>query len=129
MLVFLDGFFLVFHGTLTLFNVLGWIWTRTRRIHLASIGLTFVSWIGLGMIYGLGYCPLTDWHWEVKRRLGHTDLPASYVKYYVDRVTGGDADPFAVDVAVVAIAVTALLCSVALNVRDWRRRNALQPKA
>lgn len=124
MLHFLDGFFLVFHMALTLFNLLGWIWKKTRRIHLISIGLTMLSWAGLGLFYGFGYCPFTDWHWDVKRALGETDLPASYVKYYVDRVTGLDADPLLVDATVLISALVALTLSVWLNGRDYLRGRA-----
>jgi hypothetical protein len=26
-----------------------------------------LSWFGLGLFYGIGYCPSTDWHWRIKR--------------------------------------------------------------
>lgn len=119
---FLDVFFVVFHGSIVLFNLTGWIWRATRKLHLIVIGLTFLSWFGLGIFYGWGYCPSTDWHWEVKRELGEIDLPASYVKYYLDAVTGLSWDPTVVDVGVVAIASAALLASAVLNWRDRRAR-------
>jgi hypothetical protein len=122
MLAVLDGLFLAFHTALTAFNLCGWLWRKTRRIHLFSIGLTFASWIGLGFVYGFGYCPLTDWHWQIKYARGEENLPASYVKYYVDRVTGLDSDPAIVDGVVLALALTALILSVWLNVRDRRVR-------
>lgn len=117
----LDVFFFVFHTALTLFNLVGWAWRRTRRVHLATITLTLLSWTALGFVYGFGYCPCTDWHWQVKRRLGATDLPASYVKFYLDRLTGLDLAPALVDAGVVVCAVAAFALSVALNVRDARR--------
>lgn len=121
MYAFLDVFFVVFHGAIVLFNVTGWIWRRTRRLHLIVIGLTFLSWFGLGIFYGWGYCPSTDWHWDVKRALGETDLPNSYVKYYVDAVTGMSWDPGLVNAVVMGVALAALIASVVLNVRDRRR--------
>lgn len=121
---FLDTFFLVFHTALIGFNLTGWIWRRTRRAHLVVIGATLLSWVGLGAVYGWGYCPCTDWHWQVKRRLGETDLPASYVKYYLDAWTGLAWDPFVVDVLVAGLGIGAFVVSVALNVRDARRRSA-----
>jgi len=124
MLRFLDAFFLVFHSLLIGFNLTGWIWRRVRRVHLIVISLTLLSWVGLGVFYGLGYCPSTDWHWEVKRRLGETNLPASYVKYYVDRVAGVNSDPLVVDVAVAVLGVGAFALSVVLNLRDRRSLNA-----
>ncbi|MDH3880669.1 MAG: DUF2784 domain-containing protein, partial [Desulfobacteraceae bacterium] len=59
MYTFLDYFFIVFHGSLILFILTGWAWKRTRRIHLITISLTILSWFGLGIFYGWGYCPCT----------------------------------------------------------------------
>jgi hypothetical protein len=118
MLVFLDIFFVIFHGALVVFNITGWIWRRTRRLHLVTMGLTCLSWIGLGFFYGFGYCPSTDWHWQVKRSLGETNLPNSYVKYYLDRMTGLDWNSSLVDNGVAALGIAALIISIALNVRD-----------
>lgn len=117
----LDVAFIVFHTSLVVFNLTGWIWRPTRRIHLMVIGLTILSWSGLGIFYGWGYCPCTDWHWQVKRALGETDLPASYVKYYLDAVTGLSWDPAVVDVGVLVLGVTAFALSAYVNWRDWRR--------
>ena len=119
MYVFLDYFFLVFHSGLVLFNLTGWIWRKTRRLHLFVISLTFLSWFGLGLFYGWGYCPSTDWHFQVKRKLGETGLPNSYVKYYLDRLSGFAWDPFVVDAIVLILGLGALAASVWLNWRDW----------
>ena len=50
------GFF-VFHTAWIVFNCVGWAWRRTRRWHLATVSLTALSWFGLGIRYGWGYCP------------------------------------------------------------------------
>lgn len=121
MYAFLDAAFLVFHTALVTFNLTGWMWRKTRRIHLAAISLTVLSWFGLGIFYGWGYCPCTDWHWQVKRRLGETDLPASYVKYYLDALTGMTWDASLVDTGVAVIGLGAFAVSVYLNGRDYRR--------
>lgn len=118
---FLDIFFVVFHSLLIGFNLIGWIWKKTRRLHLVVLTLTVLSWFGLGAFYGFGYCPCTDWHWRVKRALGQTDLPASYVKYYLDRLTGIDWSPQFVDATVLAVTLAALGVSAWLNWRDRRR--------
>ena len=120
MYAFLDVFFLVFHTALIGFNLTGWIWKKTRRLHLAVISLTILSWVGLGFFYGFGYCPCTDWHWQVKRALGETGVPASYVKYYLDALTGLDWEPFVVDGSVAVLGLAAFGMSIWLNVRDWR---------
>ena len=116
----LDWSLVVFHSALTLFNLTGWMWRRTRSLHLMVIGLTFLSWLGLGMFFGWGYCPFTDWHWQVKTRLGETGLPDSYIKYYLDKLSGVDLNELAVDVATVSLASAALLLSCWLNWRDYK---------
>ena len=120
----LDVLLIAFHTLLVGFNLLGWVWRRTRRLHLITISATLFSWFGLGVVYGWGYCPLTDWHWQVKRALGETALPASCVEYYLDRLTGFDWSRTTVDALVVGAALTALLLSVALNLRDRAAKRA-----
>lgn len=117
-----DVLFVVFHTALIVFNTLGWIWRRTRRIHLLTISATLLSWFGLGIAYGWGYCPLTDWHWQVKRTLGETGLPASWVKYYLDGLTGVAWDTGFIDGLVIGAALAALVLSVTLNLRDRQNR-------
>jgi hypothetical protein len=116
----LDYAFILFHSMFTLFNLTGWAWKRTRRLHFITIGLTILSWFGLGIFYGWGYCPCTDWHWRIKHKLGETDLPYSYVKYYVDRLTGMSWEPLAVDTSVVILGLSAFGLSCWFNWRDYR---------
>src|SRR5687768_6007881 len=123
----LDYILLFFHTALVLFNLTGWIWRRTRRAHLYTITLTILSWFGLGLFYGWGYCPFTDWHWDVKRRLGETGLPNSYIKYYLDRITGGDWASSTVDAIVVVSGVGALILSIWLNRRDRKKSHDSSP--
>ena len=115
----LNVVFFAFHTSWIAFNCLGWIWRRTRRWHLVTVSLTAVSWIALGAVYGWGYCPCTDWHWQVRARLGHED-PRSYIQLLIRVVTGIDPGPDLADaLAVVTLSVVAVLALV-LNLRDWR---------
>lgn len=114
----LDYFFALFHGCLTLFNLTGWVWKKTRKIHLVSVSLTILSWFGLGIFYGWGYCPCTEWHWQIKYKLGETDLPYSYVTYYTDKLTGLSCNPFLVDVTVVIFGLLAFCLSCWFNWQD-----------
>lgn len=86
MLVFLDILFTIIHLGVIFFNLLGWIWKRTRKLHMAMILLTLASWFLLGIKYGFGYCFLTDWHWNVKRQLGEYNLPNSFVQYVFEEL-------------------------------------------
>ncbi|GMV92750.1 MAG: hypothetical protein AMXMBFR82_25280 [Candidatus Hydrogenedentota bacterium] len=124
MLVALDYFFLVLHTGLIFFNLFGWVWRRARPFHLACATLTLGSWIVLGFWYGFGYCPLTEWHWCVREGLGDSELPYSYLKFLFDRLTGLDVNARLVDAAAVASMAVVFPLSIALNIRDFRRRRA-----
>ena len=119
-LVFLDHAFLVAHTALIFFNLFGWAWRRTLRLNLLSIFLTAGSWVAFAPWYGLGYCPCTDWHWQVKWALGQTDLPNNYLTYLFDAWTGiAVSDEFAFWLAWGAL-LPALALSVWLNLKGRR---------
>ena len=119
-LVFLDHAFLVAHTGLIFFNLFGWAWRKTLRLNLLSIFLTAGSWVAFAPWYGLGYCPCTDWHWQVKWGLGQTDLPNNYLTYLFDAWTGiAVSDEFAFRLAWGAL-LPALALSVWLNLKDRR---------
>lgn len=116
----LDIFFVIFHTSLIFFNLFGWIWKKTRKYNLITLLLTGASWSFLGLIVGTpGYCPLTDWHFSVLNKLGVTDLPSSYVKYLVDRLTGLDFNPSLIDNFTLYSFLVALGLSIFLNFRDY----------
>ncbi|MBS0011937.1 MAG: DUF2784 domain-containing protein [Bacteroidales bacterium] len=113
-----DIAFVVFHTTLILFNLFGWIWKKTRLANLISILITFASWTLLGLIVGVpGYCPFTEWHFNILEKLGHADLPTSYLKYLADRLTGLDFSEQVVDALTLWGLVAAFAISVILNTR------------
>ena len=119
-LVFLDHAFLVAHTALIFFNLFGWAWRRTLRLNLLSIFLTAGSWVAFAPWYGLGYCPCTDWHWQVKWALGQTHLPNNYLTYLFDAWTGiAVSDEFAFRLAWGAL-LPALALSVWLNLKGRR---------
>ena len=115
MLRLLDIFFFAFHTSLIAFVLFGWAWRKTRRAHLIVSGLTLFSWVGLGIWYGFGYCPCTDWHWHVREQLGETNLPNSYIKYLLDAVTGWNWNPTFVDVLTAGAFVLACCASLWVN--------------
>ncbi len=122
MYVFLNIFFFVFHTCLILFIVFGWIWKKTRLANLVIILLTALSWFFLGIWYGFGYCPCTDWHWQVRMKLGLYDSSTSYLEFLVEQLTGLDVSRALVDKFAIAFLVTAFCLSIGLNVRDFKRR-------
>jgi hypothetical protein len=123
----LDIFFVIFHTSLILFNLFGWIYKRTRKLNLIILSLTGASWLFLGLLVGtLGYCPLTEWHFTILEKLGKTDLPGSYIKYLADRLTGLDIDASLVDKFTIYFFLTALAISIFFTLKDytasWQQR-------
>lgn len=114
---FLNVAFIVFHTALILFNLFGWIWKRTRRWNLATLLLTAFSWFVMGLWYGWGYCPCTDWHWQVRRTMGYTDMPNSYIKFLVELWTGIEVSAYTVDLWTGILFGLALLASLYVNIR------------
>jgi len=119
---FLDKFFFVFHSSWILFLLFGWAWKKTRRANLAVILLTAFSWFILGIWYGYGYCPSTDWHWRVRARLGYVDLPTSYTKFLIDSLTGWNVDQGLVDIVTLILLILAFGASLYFNLKDWRKK-------
>ena len=118
----LDIFFVVFHSSVVVFNLFGWIWKKTRVLNLIILSLTGASWLFLGWIVGtLGYCPLTDWHFDILYKLGKTDLPNSYMKYLADRITGLNFDASLVDKVTLYSFLGALAIALFINIRDYMR--------
>jgi len=115
MLSLLNIFFHFLHIALILFNLLGWIPHKLRRAHLVSVLLTFISWFGLGIFYGWGYCPITDWHWQIQRKMGITDLPYSYIKLLLDSISGLDLNVMLVDMITLCSFLAAFALSIWLN--------------
>ena len=116
---FLDYFFLLFHLLLVFFNLFGWIWHKTRKWNLITLLITGASWFLLGIFYGIGYCPLTDWHWQVLDKLGHMPGATSYMQYLFIRVFNFRFEARLVDTFTMASFLIALTLSIILNVRDY----------
>jgi len=116
---FLDIFFTVFHTCLVLFNLFGWIWKKTRLANLITLLVTAGSWLILGIFYGFGYCPLTDWHFSILEKLGYTNLPDSYLSFLFTRLTGLPVDQGLVDAVTLWGLIIALAISLYLNIRQW----------
>jgi hypothetical protein len=116
----LNVMFFVFHTTWIALTCLGWMWRRTRRYQLTAVSITALSWFGLGFWYGWGYCPCTEWHWQVRSRLGFVD-PPSYIQLLIRDVTGIALGARAADALALVSLTASTLLGVALSVRDRRR--------
>ncbi len=125
MYLFLDYFFIVFHSLLIVFNVFGWIFPALRFWNLITLLLTGGSWFILGIFYGIGYCPLTDWHYMVLRELGETRMPPSYIQYILDRLLGIQITPLQADVVTIGVFFLALMASLYVNMKAYKRSRKL----
>jgi hypothetical protein len=117
----LNYFFFVFHAVLIVFNVFGWIFVKTRKLHLYVLLITLFSWFVLGIWYGFGYCFLTDWDYEVLRKLGETQMPQSYIAFLIQKLTGWLPEAQLVNISTVVITMLALIASVWVNF--FRKKN------
>lgn len=128
LLVLLDGGLSVLHVTVVLGVLTLWIPKATRRLHLLLVGVTAVSWLGLGLIHGVGYCFLTDWQWEVKRWRGEASLPRSFIHYALTRWFGLSLRATTSDVLTgVGFGLAACL-SLVVNLAGWLRRFVVTPQ-
>jgi hypothetical protein len=118
----IDIFFTLFHTSLVMFNLFGWIWKKTRFLNLITLLITGSSWLFLGLLVGTpGYCPLTDWHFRVLEKIGVQNIPDSYIKYLADRLTGFNINSQLIDRLTLVSFLIALLLSLVLNIRDFRK--------
>lgn len=122
MLKILDIFFIVFHTAFTLFNMTGWIWNKTRKIHLITIGLTLLSWFVLGIWYGWGYCLCTDWHWQVRAALGDPIQYNSYIQFLVAELTGIVPDKEMTDTVTLVVFIACIILAGFVNLRPVLRK-------
>jgi hypothetical protein len=88
-------------------------------------GLAFINCFFLvypGIWYGFGYCPCTDWHFQVRMKLGDFDLPYSYIKFCIDSLTGLDVNAELVNILTLTLFLLALMASIFVNIKDWRKK-------
>ena len=122
MLRLLDVFLTLVHLVIIGFNLFGWIWPATRKAHFICVLATAASWFLLGMWFGMGYCPVTDWQWRVKEQLGEHNLPASFIKYYADKISGRDISSSLIDgVTGISFLVAALLSVYVIFIKKRRK--------
>jgi hypothetical protein len=115
MLSFLDYLLTFVHLGIVIFNLFGWIPRVTRKAHFISILVTAASWFILGIWFGIGYCPVTDWQWEVKEKLGEQNLPASFITYYADKISGQHFSPSLINKVTAISFALAVLASIYVN--------------
>ena len=119
---FLNIFFFVFHTVFTEFNMVGWIFPKTRKLHLITLSLTAFSWFVPGIWYGWGYCFCTDWHWDVREKLGYEDRSGSYIHFLILKLTGANLNPQLVENITLIIFLMSFVLSIWFNIRNHYQR-------
>jgi hypothetical protein len=114
-LTVLDYFYTLIHLLIIGFNLFAWAFPATRRLHLYGVAVTLGCWLILGIWYGIGYCPVTDWQWQVKEQLGEQNLPNSFVKYYADKISGTSVNASIIDAVTAGSFLLSIMISVYLN--------------
>lgn len=127
MLYALNIFFFIFHTAFTVFNIAGWAFRRTRKLHLVTMLLTAASWFILGIWYGWGYCVCTDWHWKVREAMGIHDRSSSYIHFLLLKLTGVDIDPAFVEKITLLVFTVCFILTIILNIRDYQQRSKRKP--
>ena len=103
------------HFVIIGFNLLGWIWRPMRKLHLVCIIVTASCWFILGIWFGIGYCPITDWEWQLKEKMGEHNLPNSFIKYYADIIWGKPVNASLIDTLTAVCFFLAAALSIYFN--------------
>jgi hypothetical protein len=123
MLQFLDILLSIVHLAIVGFNLFGWMFKETRKAHFISIVLTASSWFLLGIWFGMGYCPFTDWQWQMKEKLGERNLPSNFIEYFAQKFTGIDFDArFVNNMIAISFVIVALLSIYVNFIATWLRK-------
>lgn len=93
MLSLANIFFHLVHLAVVFFFLFGWLSGKTLPAHFILSVLILLSWCGLGIFYGFGYCLVTDIQWKIKKQMGEEPYTEYYIKYMIDKVTGLDTNP------------------------------------
>jgi hypothetical protein len=121
MFVLLDKTLFLLHTLLIVFNMTGWAWRRTRRLHLVAFGLTGISWFVFGAWQGWGYCLCTDWHFRIRERLGYSD-PETYIQLLSSEFFGLTFSRTVSDWIAGTVFAMIAIATVIVWTHDWRRK-------
>lgn len=89
MLIFYNYAFHALHLAVIGLNLFGWTVPRLRVVTFLMQLITIGCWVGFGVVKDWwGYCPLTDWHWEVLAALGNEPAQNNYIAYILAQWAG-----------------------------------------
>ena len=122
-MIVLDYLLHIAHISVIIINLFFWIFEKTRKLHLIVMCTTLFAWFGIGYFYGFGYCFLTDWHWDVKYSLGETNIPPSYISYWVNNIFKLEIDERVIDIVTVVTFLTVATIATVKNVIIWFKKS------
>ncbi len=112
-----DSVMTLLHLAVVLIVILGWIPPDFRSFHRWCVLVTALSWFGLGIPFGFGYCALTDIQWRIKRKLGIAPEYEAFVPFILRKI-GIDAKPQLIDKVTQAAFALVILITLGLMVRS-----------
>ena len=108
----LSIFFHATHSGLVLFMLFGLFFSKLIKFHFFFVIVIWISWLAIGSYYGvIGYCPLTEWHWQVLVEMGEVNLPPSYIEYVYTKITGQDVNNNLMSDIIAAVMIVITLVS------------------
>jgi hypothetical protein len=108
----------IVHIAIVSFVLLGWLVPEARFAHLVLCFLTLGSWFILGRWMGVGYCPVSDWHWKIKESLGEGRPAVTYITFLLHKVIGMELDSNKVNQVVVYSTIVITMISLILNLHS-----------
>jgi len=83
------------------------------QFYYTIVDCNILVWFGI--FYGIGFCPLTEWHWQILEKLGVQNLPYSYIQYLIYRLAHVNMNPKLVEIATAIVFIIAFFASTYLN--------------
>lgn len=111
----LNGLFHGAHVSIIVFVLVGWVFPSLRRFHFVLLVLILSSWFILGRWLGVGYCPISDWHWKLKGSLGEGRPEGTYIHHVLQKLTGKTLNSPRVDKMTTLVTLTLATLSLVLN--------------
>jgi hypothetical protein len=109
---FLNFILHALHVIIISFIAFGWMIPNLRKLHLAFVLMTLATWVILG------YCPLTELHWWVRRKANLRVVDGPYIPFVVEQLTHRPVDSKRLDRIVVVFTVLVALASAISNA-NW----------
>ena len=98
-----------------------WLSEKTLLAPCILSILILLSWLGLGMIFGYGYCLVTVIQWRLEKRMGEESYTEYYIKYILDIVTGFDTNPQTVNTVTTITYYVIFVLSIIFVFRNYSR--------